>query len=123
MTALPFVDFQDNASESKAAMEDEDGLVHDGSKKDHQPTTEEDGGAASGDRADSDSKANLRIMNLIPAFHCQRIAARLAQQEQCSQAREDSSSTRHRRGASRSEPSTTSVVKDVIKRAQRADKI
>ena len=47
--ALPCVDLQDDASESQAAMEDDDGLVHDGDEGDHEISMDEDGGAASAD--------------------------------------------------------------------------
>ena len=149
-TALPCVDLQDDASESRAAMEDDDGLVHDGDEEDHEISMDEDGGAASADaephvrkqqsrqpsstkrkrlthgalpvgHADSDTISDLRIMKLIRAFHRQRIAARVVKQEQRSQAPETLSSTRHGKRASMSRPSTTSAVKEVIEGAQRAE--
>ena len=48
-TALPCVDLEDDASESEAAMEEDDGLVHDSHEEDHETFMDEDGGAASGD--------------------------------------------------------------------------
>ena len=97
-TALPCVDLQDNASESQAAMEDDDALVHDGDEEDHEISMDEDGGAARADaephvskrqsgqpsstkrkrlthgalpvgHADSHKITDLRIMKLIRAFH------------------------------------------------------
>ena len=149
-TALPCVDLHNDASESQGAMEDDDGLVHDGDEDDNEISMDEDGGAASADaephvgkrqsgqqsstkckrlthgalpirHADSDTITDLRIMKLICAYHGQRIAARLAKHEQRSQAPETSSSTWHGKRASMSRPSTTSAVNEVIERAQRAE--
>ena len=150
LTALPCIDLQDDASESRDAMEDDDGLVHDGDEEDHEISMDEDGGAASADaephvrkrqsgqpsstkrkrlthgalpvgHADSHTISDLRIMKLIRAFHRQRIAARLVKHEQRSQAPETLSSTWHGKRASMSRPSTTSAVKEVIEGAQRAE--
>ena len=48
-TAVPCVDLQHDASEFQAAMEDNDGLVHDGDEGDHETSMDEDGVATSAD--------------------------------------------------------------------------
>ena len=128
-TALPCVDLQDDASEFQAAMEDDDGLVHNGDREDHETSIYEDGGAASADaephiqkrqsrqasstkrkrlthggmpvgQAHSDTITDLRIMKLICAFPRGRIAERLAKHKQRSQAPETSGSSLHGKRAS-----------------------
>ena len=149
-TALPCVDLQDHASEFQAAMEDEDGLVRHGDKEDHETSINEDGVAGSANaepqvrkrqsrqpsstkrrrlthgalplgHADSETFSEQRIMRLIRAFHCQRIAARLVKHEQRTQAPETSTSTQPGRRASMSRPSTTLPVKEDMERAQAAE--
>ena len=149
-TALPCLHLQDDASKFQAAMEDDDGLLHDGDEEDHETSMDEDGVAASADvgpqvrkqrsrqpsstrrkrpthgalpagRTDSDTITDLHIMKLIRAFHRQRIAARLTKTEQRSQAPETWSSTQHGKRASMSRPSTTSTVKEVIEQEQRTE--